>query len=280
MNGPMSAEPGLSPRVARYRSVIERHSTLVGLGVSAVLHVIFILLYAVGLNRWGPTEAVVAVQSPSTSFSSMRVVRLVEITTPEEPPPEAVEAQPEPEPVVEAAAARPAVGPADVGGGDEEDGPSGPRASEVLRVRSSDARLWREAQPELYTLTEVELIRLRLAGRLEEWADSVSAAMAAEEALTDWTTTDAEGRRWGVSPGKIHLGDVTLPMPFYFRGNSWQREQAMLRAWEEQSIINGASGAAARASWRERAEAIRRRKNRERREAEVQPDTTGSSRRR
>ena len=66
--------------------MIERHSTLVGLGVSAVLHVIFILLYAVGLNRWGPTEAVVAVQSPSTSFSSMRVVRLVEITTPEEPP--------------------------------------------------------------------------------------------------------------------------------------------------------------------------------------------------
>ena len=120
-------------------------------------------------------------------------------------------------------------------------------------------------------------MRLTLAGRLEEWADSVAAALAVENALTDWTTTDANGGRWGVSPGKIHLGDITLPMPFYFGGNSWQREQAARRAWEDQDILNGAASAAARASWRERAEAIRRRKDRERRDVEVQPDTTRGS---
>ena len=256
--------------------MIERHATLVGLGVSAVLHVILILLYAVGLDRWGPTEAVVGVLSPSTSFSGMRVVRVVEITSPE-PPLEVVEEQPEPEPALEAEAARPDVGPAEADAGDEEDVPSGPRAADVLRVRSSDDRLWREARPELYELTEVERMRLTLAGRLEEWADSVAAALAVENALTDWTTTDANGGRWGVSPGKIHLGDITLPMPFYFGGNSWQREQAARRAWEDQDILNGAASAAARASWRERAEAIRRRKDRERRDVEVQPDTTRGS---
>ncbi|CAN5822868.1 hypothetical protein BH23GEM6_BH23GEM6_26650 [soil metagenome] len=30
---------------------------------------------------------------------------------------------------------------------------------------------------------------------------------------TDRTRTDASGRRWGASPGKIHLGGVTLPAP-------------------------------------------------------------------
>ena len=111
--------------------------------------------------------------------------------------------------------------------------------------------------PELFELTEAERMELELAGRLEEWADSVAEVVAAEYALTDWTTTDDQGRRWGVSPGQLHLGDITLPLPFYFSGNSLQREAAARRAWEDQDILNGANAQALRSSWRERAEAIR-----------------------
>jgi len=272
MSGPILDAPG--PRVERRRLVTERHAMSVGLVISAALHVILVLLYAVGLDRWGPTEAVIGVRSLSNSFSGMQVVRVVEIISPESLL-ESIDEQPELEPVLETEVVQPNVGPVEVS--DPENFFRGVRAAEVLRVRSSDVRLWREARPELFELTEAERMELMLEGRLEMWADSVAAALVAEDALTDWTTTDANGRRWGVSPGKIHLGDVTLPLPVYFSGNSWQREQSARRAWEDQDILNGANSQAARASWKERAEAIRRRKDRERRNTEVRPDTTRGS---
>ena len=271
MSGPILDDPGR--RVGGRRSVTERHAALVGLVLSAVFHVILVLLYAVGLNRWGPTKAVIGVRSLSNSFSGMQVVRVVEIISPESPL-ESIDEELEFEPVLETEGVQPDVGPVEIEVADPGNLFRGVRAAEVLRVRSSDKRLWREARPELFELTEAERMELMLEGRLEIWADSVAAALATEDALTDWTTTDANGRRWGVSPGRIHLGDVTLPLPVYFSGNSWQREQATRRAWEDQDILNGANAQAVRASWKERAEAIRRRKDRERRNTDVPPDTT------
>ncbi|MEE2669014.1 MAG: hypothetical protein VYD78_03345 [Gemmatimonadota bacterium] len=271
MSGPILDDPGR--RVGGRRSVTERHATLVGLVLSAVFHVILVLLYAVGLDRWGPTKAVIGVRSLSNSFSGMQVVRVVEIISPESLL-ESIDEELEFEPVLETEGVQPDVGPVEIEVADPGNLFRGVRAAEVLRVRSSDKRLWREARPELFELTEAERMELMLEGRLEIWADSVAAALATEDALTDWTTTDANGRRWGVSPGRIHLGDVTLPLPVYFSGTSWQREQATRRAWEDQDILNGANAQALRASWKERAEAIRRRKDRERRNTDVPPDTT------
>ena len=271
MSGPILDDPGR--RVGGRRSVTERQATLVGLVLSAVFHVILVLLYAVGLDRGGPTKAVIGVQSLSNSFSGMQVVRVVEIISPESPL-ESIDEELEFEPVLEIEGVQPNGGPVEIEVADPGNLFRGVRAAEVLRVRSSDKRLWREARPELFELTEAERMELMLEGRLEIWADSVAAALATEDALTDWTTTDANGRRWGVSPGRIHLGDVTLPLPVYFSGTSWQREQATRRAWEDQDILNGANAQALRASWKERAEAIRRRKDRERRNTDVPPDTT------
>ena len=252
-----------------------RRALAVGIGASAALHVLVIVLYSLIITEWSPRVTVLAVDSPYQSFDDMRVVRVIEIeppdlnaAPPDEPPRPTAEFQPD---VTD-------VGPPVPGVVDLDEPPRGRRASEVLRVRSSDARLWRQAMPELFELTDAERMQLELAGRLEEWTDSVAEVVAAELALTDWTTTDAQGRRWGVSPGQLHLGDVTLPLPFYFRGNSWQREQASRRAWEDQDILNGANAQAVRASWRERAEAIRRRRDRDRGEDEDPPasDTTGT----
>ena len=269
----MKSDRSLGRYPPRKHRRAHRRALAVGIGASAALHVVAILLYSVVVTRWGPKETVLAVQSLSRFTSDMRVVRVVEIElpdltaeAPEEPP----------EPTAEAPPFSDAL-PSGADDVDLDEPPRGRRAADVLRVRSSDARLWREAMPELFELTEAERMQLELAGRLEEWTDSVAEVIAAELALTDWTTTDDQGRRWGISPGKLHLGDVTLPLPFYFSGNSIQREQAALRAWEDQDILNGADVQALRSSWRERAEAIRRRRNRDRDETPAASDTTGTS---
>jgi hypothetical protein len=203
----------------------------------------------------------------------MRIVQVVEIETPDptaEAPEEIVEVIAE----IELEAAE--VGPPVPDVVDLSEPPTGRRAADVLRVRSSDTRLWREALPEAFELTDAQRMELQLAGRIEEWADSVAQSLAAEYALTDWTRTDDQGRRWGVSPGQLHLGDITLPLPFYFRGNAWQREEAIRTAWENQDILNGANAQALRSSWTERAEAIRRRRDRDRAEILSVADTTGT----
>ena len=252
---------------------VHRRALTVGIGASAAFHVVVIVLYSVVMTQWGPPETVLGVDSPSRSSSDMRVVRVVEIELRDltaEPPEELPEAEevrleftdaglPDPDPV------------------ELSEPPGGRRAADVLRVRSSDTRLWREAMPEAFELTDAEFMQLQLAGRLEEWSDSMALALAAENALTDWTTTDDQGRRWGISPGQLHLGDITLPLPFYFSGNSIQREQAARRAWEDQDILNGMNTQALRSSWRERAEAIRRRRDRSRDENAAVADSIGGS---
>ena len=251
-----------------------RRALTVGIGASAALHIVVIMLYSVFITQWSPPETVLGVDSRSQSSSDMRVVRLIEI----EPPDLTAESPEElPEPTVEIRLELPDAGlsvpdPVELG-----EPPRGRRAADVLRVRSSDTRLWREALPEAFELTEAQRMQLELAGKIEEWADSVAIALAAEYALTDWTTTDDQGRRWGISPGQLHLGDITLPLPFYFGGNSIQREQAARRAWEDQDILNGTSVQALRSSWTERAEAIRRRRDRSRDENAAAADSTGGS---
>ncbi len=262
--------------VPRDRGMEDRRALAVGIGASAALHIGIIALYSVVITQWSPGETALAVESRSRDFDDMRVVRVVEIEPPD------LTAEPPDEPSRPTADIQPEVtdlGPPVPDGIDFDEPPRGRRASEVLRVRSSDARLWREAIPELFELTDAERMQLELAGRLEEWTDSVAEVVAAELALTDWTFTDDEGRRWGISPGQLHLGDLTLPLPFYFSGNSWQRELVSRRAWEDQDILNGADVQALRSSWRERAEAIRRRRDRDRDrdERSAASDTTGTS---
>ncbi len=250
-----------------------RRAFAVGIGVSATLHVVAILVYSVVITQWIPPATALGVDSPSRTSSDMRVVQVVEIELPDL----TVESPEDPDETPEVRLDIPVVGPPALEPVELEAPPGRFRAADVLRVRSFDTRLWREALPEAFALTEAERMRLMLAGQLEEWADSVAIAIAAEYALTDWTTTDGQGRRWGVSPGQIHLGGITLPLPFYFGGNSIQRELASRRAWEDQDILNGANAQAVRSSWRERAEAIRRRQDRNRNENAAASDSTGTS---
>jgi len=268
MTAPKNSDRSPGRDVARDHAMEHRRALALGIAASAALHIAVIVLYSVIITEWRPGETLVVVDSPSRGFDDMRVVRVVEIELPDltaEPPDDP--SQPTAEIELEVAD----IGPPVPDGVDLDEPPRGRRASEVLKVRSSDKRLWREAMPELFELSDAERMQLELAGRLEEWTDSVAEVVAAELALTDWTTTDDQGRRWGISPGQLHLGDVTLPLPLYFSGNSWQRELASRRAWEDQDILNGANVQALRSSWRERAEAIRRRRDRDRDEDPIPP---------
>ena len=109
---------------------------------------------------------------------------------------------------------------------------------------------------------------LDLAARILQYQDSVEAVIAMGSTSTDWTYTDSEGKRWGVTPGAIHLGDITIPLPNFSLGSSKVAEQReVMRVWD--AMQRQAARAMIQDSWKDRAQAIRARRDRER----ARPDT-------
>ncbi|MCG6956500.1 MAG: hypothetical protein LJF04_10985 [Gemmatimonadetes bacterium] len=145
--------------------------------------------------------------------------------------------------------------------------------AERLRPHLTDPRIWAAVDSAFTELTLEQRLQLELSGRIQELGDSMSAAEAAQRALTDWTFTDKNGKKWGVSEGKLHLGDITLPLPFSFGTAVGQRDAVQRADWEWQEIQRGAAAGAVRDSWKDRAKAIRERRDKER--AKTKPDTTG-----
>lgn len=183
-----------------------------------------------------------------------------------------LEPQPEPFPEVrrEEAPVRP--GPEDVV--PEVEIPEDYTPAERLRPTEETARLWAPVDRSLTDLTPEERFQLELELSIDAWNDSVAAEIDAARAATDWTTTDADGNRWGISPGKLHLGKVTLPLPIYFGpSNGVQRDELAKRAYELGDIERGASSGAVRETLKERAKAIRERRDAERaqEQGEVEP---------
>ena len=83
--------------------------------------------------------------------------------------------------------------------------------------------------------------------------------MERERRATDWTYTDEQGRRWGVSPGKLHLGGIEIPLPLNFTTPE-QRER--IREWQE--IQAQAEQGAIDETFDDRVEAIRQQRESER----------------
>jgi len=238
------------------------------LGISALLHIVAILLYpsfVTSIPEFGRVLGGYSVPNPRGT----ELVNLVELPSDSDPdvlPPEEV-LDPE---VPTIAVDEPVLGPEDrPDPGEPEEGYTGPTIAELLRPRAGDPRIWAPVDRDLTRLTEEERLRLLLAIEIEAMADSAAVMEELARRATDWTYTDDEGKRWGVSPGKIHLGDLTLPMPFGFSAPPGSMEAMNSRIWEWDVINRGATGAAARQTWKDANEAIRRRK-----EAERKPDTT------
>jgi hypothetical protein len=106
----------------------------------------------------------------------------------------------------------------------------------------------------------------RLGSTLGEYHDSVAAERERARNAADWTRTGEDGSRWGISPGKIHLGGVTIPLQnrpsagHAFAGNPQAREEAG-RETRQRGEIDRED---AERSLRERARATRERRRAER----------------
>jgi len=236
----------------------------VAFAVSAAIHALLIALYPLFGVRLGPPSTTIPYTSAADEVDGMQVIRLVEVEPaddePEEPPPPV-----EPEEPEDAEPRTPGVALPDVAGAPRADSTApGLSMAERLRPRLTDERLWGPVNAALGTLTPAQREELLVAGRLQEWVDSVRAAEEAEAALTDWTVTDSEGKRWGVADGKLYLGDFVVPVPFEFGTTPGNREEVNQRMYEWEEIMRQGRQMELRDSWRERSEAIRQRRDRER----------------
>jgi hypothetical protein len=151
-------------------------------------------------------------------------------------------------------------------------GAYGETPAERLQPGFSDPRIWSPLPEEYRTLSPSQREEINIASRFQAWNDSVAAAAAAEAAMRDWTFTDGDGDRWGVSDGQLHLGGLAIPLPFNVQGSAAQRDY--LRSFDE--MARQGANALIQQSVRERQEAIRARRDAER--AATQRDTTQTQR--
>jgi hypothetical protein len=136
-----------------------------------------------------------------------------------------------------------------------------------LRYRLNTPQVWRAPTEEVaLEPTPQDIVERRIAAQLGEYNDSVAAEAAMRERALDWTAKDADGGRWGVSPGAIHLGSITLPLPFAFAPAPGRREDfaGRVRTWSE--LQDQAVRVESNETFKERVKAIEERKAKERAE--------------
>jgi hypothetical protein len=227
-----------------------------GLAVSAVLH----LLVLGWSSRWlEPTDRPIASPDervPAEPPSAMRAVTLADVTSPETD----LDAPPLPITPPTPPAARPAT-PAEAAEEAEDARAERRTAAERLAPRVIDPRIWR---PMVLLPREPRLedVQARLAEAMEMLSDSALADAERAMRARDWTVEDADGGRWGISPGKLHLGSVTLPLPIFFPVD--MEQQARDRYWAELELQF--DRAELMESFDVRVRAIRERRDRERAE--------------
>jgi hypothetical protein len=267
-----STSPRDGPALSRSRGRRLRKIQLAAYAVSALVHVLALFLYPRlfgglpdAIDRGAPTDA----RPPS----GIEIVNLIESASPDAAPPEPereLERTPIPVPV-RPRAAEPAPDAAAAADRAAEAGETR-NAAERLQPRTRDGRLWAPLPEEITALTDEQRIENLLYARLQDLNDSTAAAAARALASTDWTHTDENGNKWGVSPGKLHLGPVTLPLPFSF-GTPPGATGDLVRLQQLEAEIRRAAGQGALdETAKERADAIRKRRDEERRR--TRPDTT------
>lgn len=134
--------------------------------------------------------------------------------------------------------------------------------AERLRPHMGDVYIW--APVVLPARAEegltIEDVRARIAAELRLLNDSAAAAAAEAARGTNWTVTDKNGNVWGITPGKLHLGKITLPLPFSLPPASGDMGK---QAAEWKEIRDQAAREAARENFKDRVKAIRERKEKE-----------------
>lgn len=267
-----AAEAADAPRrtlsVTRERGRRYRRVLAIGVIISVAVHLIAVFLSPLIIRYLEtPLMFVSPPRAIATRPHGMEAVdvRVVERTEVEEPEP--IRPEPQPEREVAPGPARPE--------------PEEPvlSSAERLRPRVGDWRLWVAPPLPRDDLDRTPAERLaaleaRIYAALEAGDDSLAAALAREADALNWTVGE-DGNRWGISPGKLHLGPVTLPLPLMLGPHpATAREQAD-RAADWSAIQRQAGQGVIDETFEERVKAIRERKARE--EAEKAKNDTTSS---
>lgn len=163
---------------------------------------------------------------------------------------------PDPEPTPPAAAETPRGAPGGRGS-----------ARDALRPGYRDPRLYVAPDPlglrrEQQSAHEKYMEHLQ--ARIDAVNDSMGVAAAREAAAKDWTFRDKDGKRWGLSPDGIHLGDITIPnevvpMP-RSTGDNMTREAIEEERRQREEIRRQEEMRARRDTMQARTRAIRERK--------------------
>lgn len=263
MNTPPGSRPARPRRFPNAdRRVRERRALYVGLVLSVAVHMVVIAVVSGWLEpqvlhrpkpRAAPVDevergmrAVALSESPvpeaAAQSADSRPVRPPDQVTPAAPAAPDPERRREPETeVVDRAHTR--------------------TAAERLAPRVVDPRLWRPmlVLPPEPTLRDVQD---RIGAAMNMWSDSALAEAERAVRARDWTVEDADGGRWGISPGGLHLGSITLPLPIYFPVD--MEQEARNRYWQELELQ--LDRAAFLENFDARVKAIRERRERERAE--------------
>lgn len=134
-----------------------------------------------------------------------------------------------------------------------------------LQPEMVDPRLWERVEaPPIPEPSDFEKARARVYARIQMLNDSLAAEGELARRGTDWTFTDKEGRRWGVSPDGLHLGGVTLPLPVRFDPPPDQAREARERASRAGEIEDHADRARVRGTFEEAVRATRKERDRAR----------------
>lgn len=266
---PPSTSPSPAPRVPagvrpapppRRRRRGDRSRWRLGLALSLLFHLfLFLLLYytVVRLPQTGAPPAARAGARPAPP--GMQVVQLDEVAGPvPAAAPSTPAAAPRTRPRVTSAPApggRPGEAAPAAGAG----APTRRGIDALVPPKDVDTRL--RVDPDAVTAppTDQERLERRIAGKIQQYNDSVAAAVAAAQRSLDWTLHGKDGSRWGIAPDGIHLGKVTLPAPTL--GGS-AADRARQKEWN--AIQDQAARAAVRDRFNERVKALHERKEKER----------------
>jgi hypothetical protein len=215
-SGPRNASDVAQPRTsvsharAHERRRTSRNALLLGLAVSILIHLVATLTLRFRIDYEAPPARSMQVLVPAEQYAGTRIYDIVPVEGEAAPIEAQVRVSERSTPLPMAPAGEAAPGERPVTGGTRRTvDPVGDR----LRPRLGHRQVWTEPDRSLPAPTEDERVRMRLADRFTEYNDSMRLEAERERRATDWTVTDASGNRWGISPGRIHLGGITLPGP-------------------------------------------------------------------
>lgn len=193
---------GVVPVVRRRRGY--RRALPVALLVSALVHAL-VLTLPLGRGPSGTGSAPAAGRRMQVAEHGIHVLDIRPVPNAEAPTPSEVTIPPaSPDEIPLPSLATPA-----------EAAPTAPRLSRdvgaTLRPRLTDPRIWGRSPNRATGRAGTE--RRRLAERVDEITERTAGIKSLPAGdMSAWTKKDANGDRWGFSPGVIHLGGITVPL--------------------------------------------------------------------